>query len=52
MIRKELTNMREHDYNLIVWDDSKVIYNNLCIGHKIKRRKDADIILKKIKRKK
>lgn len=50
MVTKELIKTGEHNYNLVIRHNGKVIYDNYCIGVVMKRRKDADIKFKKIKR--
>lgn len=50
MVRKKIEKIGEHRYNLVVWKDDKVIYNNLCIGEDMKRRKDAEIKYKKLRK--
>lgn len=50
MITKESVKIKEHCYNLIVRDGNKIVYNNLCDGIILKRRKDCDIAFKKFKK--
>lgn len=49
-LRKRITKIREHDYELVVWKGEKVIYNNQCEGVLLKRRMDAQIAFKKLKK--
>ena len=50
LLTQIIKRLDKHCFNLVIWQDGKVVYNNLCEGREMKRRKDAEIHFKKFKK--